>query len=273
MARIRSGSFWHKYQARWEETRSLLCVGLDSDLSLLPDSLRAAANPIWEFNRRIIDATLQHACAYKPNLAFYLSDGPRGLEALERTAEYIPAEVPVILDCKVGDIGSTMEHYVRSFLDRMGFDAITLNPLMGRDVLQPLLQREGGFAFALALTSNPSAQDFFTDAQMAEAVAEWVQDYPEERLGAVVGATQTTDLRRMRDLLPGRLLLIPGIGAQGGDLRTVVYHASDSPEEPLILINSSRGIIFADRADNFAAAAAREAENLKLSILSLLERT
>ena len=155
MAPTRSRSFYSKYQARWQNVRSLLCVGLDSDITQLPECVLAERNPIWEFNRRIIDETYKHACAYKPNLAFYLSDGPRGLEALQRTVAYIPDEIPVILDCKSGDIGSTMEQYAVSFFDQMRFDAITLNPLMGSDVLRPVLERSGAFAFALALTSNP----------------------------------------------------------------------------------------------------------------------
>ncbi len=260
---MQSKSFWSKYQARWKSTRSLVCVGLDSDFSQLPDCVLSEANPIWEFNRRIIDATADHACAYKPNLAFYLSDGTRGLEALQRTVEYLPEEIPVILDCKVGDIGSTMEQYAVSFFDMLHFDAITLNPLMGSDVLQAVLKRPGAFAFALALTSNPSAEDFFLSGGMAEKVATWISAFPAEQLGAVVGATQTEDLQRMRKLLPGRIFLIPGIGAQGGDLASVMKYATDTQDQPNILINSSRGIIFKEKTPQFAAVAGREALKLK----------
>lgn len=262
-----SRSFWSKYQARWESTRSLVCVGLDSDITQLPDCVLGEANPIWEFNRRIIDETHVHACAYKPNLAFYLSDGLRGLEALQRTVEYIPDEIPVILDCKVGDIGSTMEQYAVSFFDRMGFDAITLNPLMGSDVLKPVLRREGAFCFALALTSNPSAEDFFLNGHICELVPEWLAAYPVEQIGAVVGATQTADLQKMRKLMPGRIFLIPGIGAQGGDLEAVMQYATDTPWQPNILINSSRGIIFKEKTPQFAQAAGKAAAELKHSII------
>ncbi|HOY84276.1 MAG TPA: orotidine-5'-phosphate decarboxylase [Candidatus Syntrophosphaera sp.] len=263
MEPIPSASFYLKYQARWKSSGSLLCVGLDSDVTQLPDCVLAEANPIWEFNRRIIDATADHACAYKPNLAFYLSDGLRGLEALQRTVEYIPRDIPVILDCKVGDIGSTMEQYAVGFFDRMGFDAITLNPLMGSDVLKPVLKRPGAFAFALALTSNPSAEEFFLSAKMAVKVSGWINHYPVEQLGAVIGATQGGDLKRMREQLPGRVFLIPGVGAQGGDLDSVLQNAVDSAETPNILINSSRGIIFREKTPQFAQAAGLAAKELK----------
>lgn len=262
MEQMVSKSFWSKYQARWLSTRSLVCVGLDSDVTQLPDCVLAERNPIWEFNRRIIDETHRHACAYKPNLAFYLSDGQRGLEALQRTVEYIPSDIPTILDCKCGDIGSTMEQYCVSFFDQLRFDAITLNPLMGADVLKPVLQREGAFAFALALTSNPSAEDFFLNGHFSELVPNWLSAYPVERVGAVVGATQTSDLQRMRALMPGRIFLIPGIGAQGGDLDAVLKYAVDSAEQPNILINSSRGIIFKDKTPQFAQAAGKAAQDL-----------
>ena len=258
-----SASFYHKYQARWQSTKSLICIGLDSDVTQFPDCVLSEANPIWEFNRRLIEATHASACAYKPNLAFYLSDGIRGLEALQHTVEFIPREIPVILDCKVGDIGSTMEQYAVSFFDHMRFDAITLNPLMGSDVLKPVLNRENSFAFALAQTSNPSAEEFFLQGRMAEQVSDWINKYPAEKLGAVVGATQNQDLKRMRALLPGRIFLIPGIGAQGGNLEAVLQNAVDTHEQPNILINSSRGIIFRERTPQFAQAAGQAAAELK----------
>lgn len=263
MEPIQSRSFWHKYQSRWESTRSLVCVGLDSDVAQLPDCVRGEANPIWEFNRRIIDETHRHACAYKPNLAFYLSDGPRGLEALQRTVEYIPQDIPVILDCKAGDIGSTMEQYAAAFFDQLRVDAITLNPLMGEDVLAPILKRKDAYAFALALTSNPSAEEFFVIGGMAKKAADWIMRFPADKVGAVVGATRGGDLKRMRDLLPGRIFLIPGVGAQGGNLDIVLRSAGESPRKPNILINSSRGIIFRDKTPQFAQAAGRAADELR----------
>ena len=266
MERTLSKSFWYKYRARWQSSYSLLCIGLDSDITQLPECVLSEKNPIWEFNRRIIDSTYRYACAYKPNLAFYLRDGMRGLEALQLTISYIPEDIPVILDCKVGDIGSTMEQYVSTFLDIMGFDAITVNPLLGIDVLKPILEREKAFAFVLTLTSNPSANDFFVQENMAVKIAKWLSPFPLEKIGAVVGATQVNQLKEMRELMPGRIFLIPGIGVQGGNLEAVMRYTRDSDDYPNILINSSRGIIFQDSSSKFAQAAALAAEDLNSKI-------
>lgn len=266
-------SFWSKYAERYSQTGSLLCVGLDSEFSKLPECVLKAENPIWEFNRQIIDATQQYACAYKPNLAFYLADGLRGLEALYLTMEHIPEDIPVILDCKVGDIGSTMQAYVAAFFDNLAVDAITVNPLMGSDVMQPVMNHDPAFAFGLCLTSNPSATDFLKPvssgdrrvaypSSLSAKIAAWMQTYPCDKLGAVVGATQMAELKQIRDLLPGRLFLIPGVGAQGGDLEAVLKDATDNPGMPNILINSSRGIIFAESSKDFAKASGIEAEKL-----------
>ena len=260
MGKIVSKSFWYKYQERYNNTKSVLCVGLDSDFNQLPKLLKNAQNPIWEFNKAIIEATLDYACAYKPNLAFYLADGLRGLDALYKTVDLIPDNIPVILDVKVGDIGNTMNAYLTAFFKDLEVDAITLNPLMGKDVMQPVLEKNG-FAFVLCLTSNPGASDFLIDG-MAEKIANWLQNYPKENFGAVVGATQSADLKKMRNLLQDRILLIPGIGAQGGDLKTVLQQATYSEATPNILVNSSRGIIFASQDHNFASAAREEARKI-----------
>jgi len=265
MEKIVSKSFWSKYHERYARLNSSVCIGLDSQPDKLPACLATAANPIWEFNRAIIDATHEYATAYKPNLAFYLADGVRGLEALYQTVRHIPEDIPVILDCKVGDIGSTMSGYAQAFFKDLKVDAITINPLMGSDVLKPLLELEHSFAFALALTSNPGAEDFFHQAGMKQHVADWITGYDLQRLGAVVGATQTTDLALMRKLLPQRVFLIPGVGAQGGDLAAVLQHAIHSKDDPRILINSSRGIIFASKEEDFAAQAAMAAKELYLA--------
>lgn len=270
MAKIRSRSFWSKFQARWKQSASLVCVGLDSDLSSLPSFLKTGANPIWDFNRAIIDATEAYTGCYKPNLAFYLKDGLRGLEALKLTVDYIPDEIPVILDCKVGDIGNTMAAYVSAFFEELGVDAITFNPLMGSDVVSPILKDERNFGFALALTSNPSAEDFLKKEALSERISKWIVNYPQQQIGAVVGATQITELEAMRKQLQGRILLIPGVGAQGGDLQAVMNYAIDSPESPNILINSSRGIIFKDSGRSFADTAGLEARKLRDEILSLI---
>lgn len=271
MARTQSKSFWSKYLDRWTQTGSLVCVGLDSQVSKLPDSVKRSANPIWEFNRAIIDATKDYACAYKPNLAFYLEDGCRGWDALAHTVDYVPSEIPVIIDCKAGDIGNTMRAYVKAFLDDLGADCITFNPLMGTDVASPILQNEQKFAFALALTSNPSAADFLKQDGLSERISSWIETMPLKQIGAVVGGTQSSELATMRSLMPERLFLVPGIGAQGGDLQAVMQSAIHSKDDPRLLINSSRGIIFADDSSHFARGAAAEAAKLKASILEALE--
>ncbi len=271
MATTPSKSFWSKFQNRWTQTGSLVCVGLDSDIAQLPQSVLNAANPIREFNLRIIDATIDYTAAYKPNLAFYLKDGLRGMEALYETIEYIPSDVPVIIDCKVGDIGNTMDAYVASFFENFSTDAITINPLMGNDVITSLLKNPIAYGFVLNLTSNPSAADFLMQDGLSDRIASLIMSHPKEQLGAVVGATQTDDLSRMRSLLPDRIFLIPGIGAQGGDLEAVIQKAISSKEEPNILINSSRGIIFKDKSESFAETAGLEAKKLKDSISNLLQ--
>ncbi len=270
MPRIRSKSFWSKYQERVKKTGSLLCIGLDSDLAALPQCVLSAENPILQFNREIINATLEYACAYKPNLAFYIAAGIRGMETLLLTIAEIPEDIPVILDCKAGDIGNTMQAYLKGFFNELGADAVTINPLMGRDVLEPLLGDEYGFAFVLAVTSNPSAKDFLLQKDLYKDISLWVKGFDHRKLGAVVGATQPEQLKEIRKLLPEQLFLIPGIGAQGGDLESVLAHGIKSMAEPNILINSSRGIIFADRSENYAQAAAWEAKKLKDMIQSIL---
>lgn len=271
MARIRSKSFWSKYQISWHTKQTLLCIGLDSDISQLPNCVRKDSNPIYTFNRAIINATLPYAAAYKPNLAFYLAAGVKGLEALKLTIEAIPEDVPVILDCKVGDIGNTMDAYIKAFFEEMGCDAITINPLMGKDVVKLLLNDEKCFAFALNATSNPSAKDFLLKNDLYKDIADWIRTFNPKQLGAVVGATQTDYLVKLRKLLPEQIFLIPGIGAQGGDLQAVLDNAIKSIDEPNILINSSRGIIFKDSSEKFAETAAKEAEKLRDEIRAGLE--
>jgi orotidine-5'-phosphate decarboxylase len=266
MARIRSKSFWSKYKQVWRSKKSLVCVGLDSDLSHLPACVKSDANPIYTFNKAIIEATSAYAAAYKPNLAFYLAAGVKGLEALKLTVEAVPNDIPVILDCKVGDIGSTMDAYLTAFFEEIAVDAITVNPLMGRDVIKMLVEDEKSFAFALALTSNPSAKDFFLKAELYKKVAEWITGFDPKQVGAVVGATQPDYLKSMRKLLPEQIFLIPGIGAQGGDLQAVLDYAIRSVSEPDILINSSRGIIFQDSSSKFAETAERETIKLRDAI-------
>ncbi|MBM4399377.1 MAG: orotidine-5'-phosphate decarboxylase [Candidatus Cloacimonetes bacterium] len=263
MARIRSKSFWTKFQTAYKKKKTLVCVGLDTDVRQLPQCVRMDRNPIYSFNKAIIEATLPYAIAYKPNLAFYLAAGVKGLEALKLTIEAIPSDTPVILDCKVGDIGNTMESYLKAFFEEMGCDAITVNPLMGKDVIRMILNETRYFAFALTLTSNPSAKDFLLKKELYKDIAEWINGYDIQQMGAVVGATQPDYLQKIRKLLPEQLFLIPGIGTQGGDLEAVLEKTVKSARDPGILINSSRGIIFKDSTANFADAAAKETAKLR----------
>jgi orotidine-5'-phosphate decarboxylase len=247
-------------------------VGLDSDLGSLPQCVRRDANPIYTFNKAIIEATAPYVCAYKPNLAFYLSAGVKGLEALKLTIDAIPPDIPVILDCKVGDIGNTMEAYIKAFFEEMGADAITVNPLMGKDVLRVLLSEEKYFGFVLALTSNPSAKDFLLKDELYSDIADWIRKYNPKQVGAVVGATQPEYLAALRKLMPEQIFLIPGVGAQGGDLKAVLTQTVKSANEPNIIINSSRGIIFKDNKTSFAETAGKEAEKLRNEIRKGLKK-
>ncbi|HEY8447859.1 MAG TPA: orotidine-5'-phosphate decarboxylase [Thermomicrobiales bacterium] len=259
---------------------SLVCVGLDPELSRFPAALRALDDPreaIVRFNAAIIEATADLVCAYKPNFAFYVAHGLAGLEALVETRRLIPPHIPVILDCKIGDTGNTTAAYARGFFDSWGFDAVTANPYMGEEGLAPLLRYPGRAVIILARTSNPGAGDL-QDRPLADdggshplylAIAErakrWAEQYP-ATVGLVVGATTPDQLALIRAAHPDRLILLPGVGAQGGDVEAAVTAGLD-PRGAGLLVNSSRGIIYAggERAD-FATAARAAAERLRAEI-------
>ncbi|MBC8527615.1 MAG: orotidine-5'-phosphate decarboxylase [Candidatus Cloacimonetes bacterium] len=266
--------FIEKYRKICLKNNSLLCVGLDSDLSKIPSFLKEKSeNPLWEFNKRIIDATYKYVAVYKPNFAFYISQGEQGIIALEKTLSYIPEEIPIILDVKIGDIGNTMKHYAKAYFGKYNVDAITANPLMGFDVIDPLLEFPDRYIFLLVLTSNKSNKDFLNDEQeMYVKICKKIMGWSTSNIGAVVGATNIDKIQEIRNLLPDSVFLIPGIGAQGGDLENVMKYAV-SQNEPNILINSSRGIIFAgtdDAPENFPKAAGIAAKELQKSINSYL---
>ncbi len=266
-------SFLNKYLDISKKNNSFVCVGLDSDYQKIPQCLQDKQDPVLEFNKQIIDATKEHTAAYKPNFAFYLTKGAKGLETLKQTIDYIPKEIPVIIDVKAGDIGNTMEQYAKSFFEYFKCDAITINPLMGSDVFSACFKVQNAYVFALALTSNPSAKDFFEHYNLDEKIAKTIQSYACNKAGAVVGATQTQDLTKMRNLMPETVFLIPGIGAQGGDLEKVVQLAKSKQSDPRFLINSSRGIIFADncQTEDFAEKAKTACITLKDQINNLLK--
>ena len=261
-------AFFDKYKAN----NSYLCIGLDSDAGKIPRHLHKEANPTLVFNKRIIDETYKFTAAYKPNFAFYISQGIAGIETLQKTLEYIPQNIVSIIDIKAGDIGNTMEQYALSVFEYFKADAMTINILMGSDVINACLKVKNSFAFALALTSNDSANEFFKHHNLYERIASVIKETGEERLGAVVGATRVEDLALTRKLMPKSIFLITGIGAQGGDLEQVCKHAKHSSDDARFLINSSRGIIFADNTEDFAKTAGTEAKKLSEEIISLITR-
>jgi len=249
------------------EKNSLLSIGLDVDMGRFPKFLLKAADPLWEFNRAIIQATCDLACAYKLNLAFYEAYGMAGWDALRKTLKYIPQGVIKIADAKLGDIGNSSRMYAKAFFEEMEFDAVTLNPYLGGDSLQPFLEREDKGAFVLCLTSNPGSRDFqfFSDGEkrLFELVAERVKEWNKKgNCGLVVGATHPQEIRRIREIAPQLPLLIPGVGFQGGDLETAVLEGTDEEGER-VLINSSRGIIYSSSERDFSERARREAMKLR----------
>jgi orotidine-5'-phosphate decarboxylase len=238
--------------------KSFLCVGLDPDLEKIPKHLLETEDPIFEFNKAIIDATLPYAIAYKPNVAFYESLGIYGWQALKKTIEYIPQEVFTIADAKRGDIGNTSNKYAEAFFKKMRFDAITLSPYMGQDSVTPFLNHKDKWAILLASTSNVGALDFQelmiensggqkVYEKVIEISSQWGSD---QNLMYVVGATRVDTLTHIRKIIPNHFLLIPGVGAQGGDLDMVCKYAMN--DSGGLLINSARSIIYADSTVDFA---------------------
>lgn len=264
---------------------SFLCVGLDSDLELIPEHLKSSKNPIFEFNKAIIDATASYAVAYKPNTAFYEAEGIHGWDQLEMTIRYIRGIYPdimVIADAKRGDIGNTAKQYAKAFFEKMNCDAVTVSPYMGRDSIEPFLEYGGKWSIVLALTSNNSAADFETniivnendesgmDTQLYKNVIRKTMTWgSKENTMFVVGATRPESLKEIREICPDHFLLIPGVGKQGGSVEEVAKYGLNS--NCGLLINSSRGIIFADRTHRFAQAAEKEASNLALKMELLLK--
>ncbi|MDB9883683.1 orotidine-5'-phosphate decarboxylase [Cyclobacteriaceae bacterium] len=249
--------------------KSFLCVGLDPDLEKIPKHLLETEDPIFEFNKAIIDATLPYAIAYKPNVAFYESLGIYGWQALKKTIEYIPQEVFTIADAKRGDIGNTSNKYAEAFFKKMPFDAITLSPYMGQDSVTPFLNHKDKWAILLASTSNVGALDFQelmiensggqkVYEKVIEISSQWGSD---QNLMYVVGATRVDTLTHIRKIIPNHFLLIPGVGAQGGDLDMVCKYAMN--DSGGLLINSARSIIYADSKVDFAHHAGLAAAELQ----------
>lgn len=238
--------------------KSYLCVGLDSDITKIPAHLQSLPDPVFEFNKQIIDATLKHCVSYKLNTAFYESNGVRGWETLEKTVNYIPDTHFTIADAKRGDIGNTSSQYAKAFFETLNFDAITVAPYMGADSIKPFLEYKDKCTIVLGLTSNAGARDFELQESGGEklyekvlrTVASWGST---SNLMFVVGATQAEEFTNIRRILPDHFLLVPGVGFQGGSLKDISEKAMN--KDGGILVNVSRAIIFASENEDFATEA------------------
>jgi orotidine-5'-phosphate decarboxylase len=255
---------------------SFLCIGLDVDLDKIPRDVLKEEDPIFAFNKAIIDATHHLCVAYKPNIAFYEAYGLKGWKSLEKTINYINENHPeifTIADAKRGDIGNTSSRYAKAFLEDLGFDSITVTPYMGKDSVEPFLAIENKHTILLALTSNQGAQDFQTlkvnNQDLFKEVIKVSKTWKNsENLMYVVGATKAEFLTEIRQLIPDSFLLVPGVGAQGGSLQEVCKYGMNSNVG--LLINSSRGIIYASDREDFAEAAAIKAKALQIEMKAIL---
>jgi orotidine-5'-phosphate decarboxylase len=249
--------------------RSFLCVGLDSEPDKIPGFLLKGEDPVFEFNKRIIDATHKYTVAYKPNVAFYECNGSSGWVTLEKTVRYIKENYPglfVIADAKRGDIGNTSKMYAKTFLENMPFDAVTVAPYMGEDSVTPFLSYPDKWVILLALTSNKGAGDFQYHNEDGIKLFERVLSVSQrwgnsDNIMYVVGATRADMLKNIRKLVPDHFLLVPGVGAQGGSLEEVARYGMNNTCG--LLVNSSRGIIFADSTENFDKVAGLKAKELQ----------
>jgi orotidine-5'-phosphate decarboxylase len=252
-------TYLEKLRAAQDRNNSWLCLGLDPQPDQLPVPTLKWDEPVLPFNKAIIEATADLVCAYKPNLGFYLQWGAAGIIALERTIAYIPAGIPIVLDCKTGDIGHTQAAWAAGLLDEWGVDAVTVNPYVGSEAVLPMIgSRPDKAVYLLARTSNPSAADFQGDLAagqgLSAAVVRQSQSWPTAgHLGYVVGATYPEELAVIRQMAPQANFLIPGVGAQGGDLAAAVTHGPDAAAGPAI--NAGRAILYASAGADFAGAA------------------
>ena len=253
--------------------RSFLCIGLDTDIKKIPTHLLELEDPVFEFNKQIIDATKDLCVSYKPNIAFYESLGVSGWVSLQKTLDYIPKNIFTIADAKRGDIGNTSNMYARAFFEKMNFDSVTVAPYMGSDSVTPFLEFKDKWAIVLALTSNKGGLDFQkienkNGKQLFEQVLETSQNWgTDKNMMYVVGATRAEQLSEIRAIIPNHFLLVPGVGAQGGSLEDVAKYGMNA--DCGLLVNSSRGIIYASSDIDFAEKAREEAEKLqhKMDIL------
>jgi len=255
---------------------SYLCVGLDTDINKIPKYLLKEKDPVFEFNKQIIDATADYAVAYKPNIAFYEALGIKGWESLQKTIDYLPKDVFTIADAKRGDIGNTSKMYAKAFFEQMSFDSITVAPYMGSDSVEPFLEFEDKWVILLALTSNEGGKDFqFQELKSGEKLYQKVLDVSQkwgtqENLMYVVGATRSQEFQEIRKSVPNHFLLVPGVGAQGGNLDELSKHGLN--ENGGLLVNSSRGIIYASSDKDFAKVAGEKAKSTQEEMEGYLDK-
>jgi len=269
------------YEALFDQIsqkKSYLCVGLDTDIRKIPAHLQKESDPVFEFNKQIIDATADYCVSYKPNIAFYEALGAKGWESLQKTVEYIPKSHFTIADAKRGDIGNTSGLYARTFFDPsssgLNFDSVTVAPYMGSDSVTPFLDFEGKWVILLALTSNAGGSDFqrleTDEGLLYEQVLKTSQTWAgHDRMMYVVGATQAHDLANIRTIVPEHFLLVPGVGAQGGNLEEVSRYGMN--KSCGLLVNASRSIIYASSGLDFAQKAKEEAQKLQKEMAIYLD--
>jgi len=259
-----------------QKKSSYLCVGLDTDIQKIPKHLLDHEDPIFEFNKQIIDATADYAVAYKPNIAFYEAHGIEGWKSLQKTIKYIPKDIFTVADAKRGDIGNTSKMYARAFFEQMDCDSITVAPYMGEDSVKPLLEFDNKWVILLALTSNAGGKDFQNlglnkGGELYEEVLRKSQEWGNtDQMMYVVGATRAEALKNIRQIVPEHFLLVPGVGAQGGNLEEVSKYGMNS--HCGLLVNSSRGIIYAESSEDFATVAAQKAKALQQEMAGYLEK-
>jgi len=260
-----------------KKKNSYLCVGLDTDIEKIPKHLRSSADPVFEFNKHIIDATHEFCVAYKPNIAFYEALGPRGWESLQKTLDYIPKECFTIADAKRGDIGNTSSLYAKAFFQHMDFDSITVAPYMGEDSVKPFLEFSGKWVILLIHTSNSGSIDVqqletrdgrFVYEEVIFASQRWATS---DQMMYVVGATKADKIGTIRALAPDHFFLVPGVGAQGGNLDAVSKAGMNA--QCGLLVNSSRAIIYASNDEYFAEAARKEAQAVQHEMSIYLQRS
>jgi orotidine-5'-phosphate decarboxylase len=259
-----------------QKKKSFLCVGLDTDIQKIPKFLLDSEDPIFAFNKRIIDATKDYCISYKPNTAFYEAMGAKGWETLKKTLDYIPKDCFTIADAKRGDIGNTSGLYARAFFEELGADSVTVAPYMGEDSVTPFLAYPGKWTIVLALTSNQGALDFQTqelkesgDFLFQKVLKKTSQWGTADNMMYVVGATRAHELEKVRAIVPDNFLLIPGVGAQGGSMSDVFQYGANA--QCGLLINASRSIIYASNGEDFADKAREEAQKMQAEMEILLQ--